>query len=213
VSNQTLDLRSLVGIGYNYRGYVVESVSVEVGAINADTRLRLLVNGNIEDVVYVPNTYVTLYPRYGMQLDDEIRTLGLQVEGTALINAVHVRLRPAAYTGDWNQYNIDLDVYQRLNDYDVLDLNQQIDLNQYRGNRLISIDVEVESFYSTAALSLLVDGMIYGEVQVDAARKVVTIFPTNSLIVGDANDLQLYLNSGNGSVVDITGVTLRLSPY
>jgi hypothetical protein len=195
----------------------VESVSVEINAVNLGTNFRLLVNGQVEDVVYMPTSYITMYPRYGMQLDDEIQSLHLQVDGQANIQRIHVRLRPAYWDGgneqDYGQMRIDLDVYQRMQDGDVMDLSQEVDLSLYQSHRLIAVEIEAESYFSAAKIAMIVDGFLYGETHI-SGQGTFMIFPTHSAIVGDGMDsVMLHAIIPDAGVVDINGITLRLSRY
>lgn len=224
VSNQMLDLRYLAGIEYGYSGYYVEAVTVELGSQGFGSTMRLLVNGIAQDAVYSPTSYVTLYPRYAMQLDDEISSLVLHVEGQAWIRQIHVHLRPG-YLGfpgynegnyipdtGGGQLHLPLEIYERHYDQEALELNQYVDLERYRGYRLIAVEVDVETHFSAAKLSLLIDGMIYGEVYA-GGENTLTIFPTYMAIIGEgAENMSLLIHSSDG-VVDINGVTLRLSQY
>lgn len=217
VSNETLDLRYLVGAGFEYRGYIVESVSIQLNILDQGTNFRLLVNGQVEDVVYMPSSFVTLYPRYGMQLDDEIQSLQLQVDGRALIQNIQVRLRPAYWDGrdsqDYGQYRVELDIYQRMYDGDSLDISHEVDMSVYRSQRLIAVEVEAESYFTAAKLAMVVDSFMYGEVYV-SGNGTFTIFPTHAAVVGDGFDsVVLHAVIPDSGVVDINGITLRLSRY
>ncbi len=92
LSNQHLDLMRLFNLHGYYSGYSVESITVRV----EDGRysyLRLLADGRVEDEGSGNARNVTLYPRYNTQIGYGLHDLLLEVDGTAYIKRIQIRLR------------------------------------------------------------------------------------------------------------------------
>lgn len=91
VQYEALNLTLLMGLQYNYQGYRVRHVYVDL--LNANgARIDLLINNRIVDS---RNTYggdVYLYPNYNDQLHYEILDLKVGITGGAYINRITVEL-------------------------------------------------------------------------------------------------------------------------
>jgi hypothetical protein len=203
-----------MNLGTRYRGYDIDSVSISMRDLNSGTSstLKLLVNNEIQDAVYDATDYVTLYPRYSPALSDANMKLSLKVEGKVYINSIEVRLRRSDYQGEWGQMRLPVGIDQTMYDYDTLNLADFMDLGQYRGSRLIAIEVSADAYYAHANLQLVVDGYVDGQATVIGTGKTVMIFPRQGLVIGD-NANSLVLTTSGGAVVSINDVTLRLSQY
>ena len=191
--------------------YTVESVVVRTNGTDSST-LRLWVNNQVEDEVNWPSSLVSLYPRYDLRVGTELQNLFLQVDGSSFISQIEVRLRRVGYSGEYYQLQIPVQLDQDLYDYDTVTLNEWVDLSQYRGYRLISIEVDADAYYSAEKLSLLVDNSVNGEAYVTGEGAYVTIFPTSSVILGSNSD-KISLMAQGGGALSLNNVTLRVSRY
>ena len=191
--------------------YTVESVVVRTNGTDNST-LRLWVNNQVEDEVNWPSSLVSLYPRYDLRLGTELQNLFLQVEGSSFISQIEVRLRRVGYSGEYYQLQIPVQLDQDLYENDIVTLNDWVDLSQYRGYRLISVEVDADAYYDAEKLSLLVDNSINGEAYVSGEGAYVTIYPTSSVILG-TNSNQIALMAQGGGTLSLNNVTLRISRY
>lgn len=177
--------------------------------------MKLMVNSDVQDVVYSPNEYVTLFPRYGMDLTNSNNRLRLRVDGSVLVHSIEIRLRPNHWDwsdGHYDQIHLPMDVDQIMYDYDVIDLDHYVDLSAYNGYRVIGIEVDVDAHFANQNLYLLVNGYVESQVVVRGTGQHVTLFPEYGTVLGsDIESLMLYTDGGGA--LDIRGVTLRLSRY
>lgn len=212
VSNETLALRQLAGIGENYRGYTVQSVVVEIRRSGPQAEISLLADGREEDTSYSPQGAIQLYPRYRAVIGEDIRSLQLSVRGTAEIASITVNLidndrveRPGR---PGRGIDVPLYVSRRMYGNDRLDLTQYIDMYRYRGYRIQEIVIEATPVYNTALIDLLINGFNQGQtLQVDRYNSRQTVRPQNAVLGQGADSLVLYTRGD----LDIRAVTLRLS--
>jgi hypothetical protein len=209
--NQSVDLMQTLAL-YQYSDYTVESVVVRSGG-NQNATLELVVNGQVEDESQWPSSIVSLYPRYDLRLGSEIQSLSVFVNGEAFVSQIEVRLRRVGYTGDYNQYQLPLDLTNDLYDGDTVQLSDLMDLSQYAGYRVISVEVDAAAYYAdNENLSLVVDGDITAQAAVTAENSQVILFPNSTLILGgNANSIAL-MGTGDGAL-SLSHVTVRLSRY
>ena len=92
LSNQYLDIMRLFNLHGYYSGYSVESITVRVDEGHYSV-LRLLADGRVEDEGSGNARNVTLYPRYNTQIGYGLHELLLEVDGTAFVKRVQIRLR------------------------------------------------------------------------------------------------------------------------
>lgn len=212
VSNETLALRQLAGIGENYRGYTVQSVVVEIRRSGPQAEISLIADGREEDTSYSPQGAIQLYPRYRAVIGEDIRSLQLSVRGTAEIASITVNLidndrveRPGR---PGRGIDVPLYVSRRMYGNDRLDLTQYIDMYRYRGYRIQEIVIEATPVYNTALIDLLINGFNQGQtLQVDRYNSRQTVRPQNAVLGQGAESLVLYTRGD----LDIRQVTLRLS--
>ncbi len=211
VSNQYLDLIQMLSL-YRYDSdYTVESVVVRTDGSDQSI-MRLWVNNQVEDEVRWPSSLVSLYPRYDLRLGLEMQNLFLQIEGSSYIQQIEVRLRRVGYSGEYNQFHLPILIDEDLYDDDSVTINDWIDLSQYRGYRLIAVEVEADAYYEAEKISLIVDDSISGEAYVIGEEARVTIFPSSSVVLGSQSD-PISLMANGGGVLGLKNVTLRLSRY
>ncbi len=191
--------------------YTVDSIVVRTDGSTQST-LRLWVNNQVEDEVRWPSSLVSLYPRYDLRLGMEMQNLFLQVEGSTFIRQIEVRLRRVGFSGDYSQFHVPIVLDQDMYDYDLVTLNDWAELDQYRGYRLIAVEVEADAFYGAVKLSLLAEESIAGEVFITGENSNVTIFPSSSVIIGDRSDRISVMATG-GVALSLHQVTLRVSRY
>lgn len=212
VSNETLALRQLAGIGENYRGYTVESVIVEVRRSGPQAEVSLLSDGREEDTAYSPQGPVQLRPRYRAVIGEDIRTLQLAVRGNAQIESITINLIDNDRIGrpDRPGRGLDVPLYvsRRLYGNDRLDLTQYIDMYRYRGYRVLEIVIEATPVYNTALIDVIINGFNQGpSLQVDRYNSRQTVRPQNAVLGQGADSIVLYTRGD----LDIRAVTLRLA--
>lgn len=215
MSNETLHLRQLAGIGENYRGYTVESVIVDVRRSGPRAEVSLLADGRMEETAYSPQGRVQLRPRFRAVLGEDIRTLQLEVRGNAEIGSITINLvdgdsygRPDRPDRPGRGIEVPLSVSRRMYGNDRLDLTQYVDMYRYRGHRIEAIEIEATPVYNTALLDLVINGFNQGQtLQIDRYGSRQTIHPQNAVLGMGADSLVLYTRGD----LDIRRVTLRLS--
>lgn len=215
VSHETLALRNLAGIGEEYRGYLVDSVEVEVTRSGPQAELSLLTDGRAEETVYSPQGPVLLRPRYRAVLGEDIRTLQLEVRGNAQIGSITINLREQDSYGRPDRpdrpgrtFDVALNVYRRLFGNDRLDLGMYIDMYRYRGYRIQAIEIDANASYNVALMDLLINGFSQGpSLQVDRYGRRVSVYPHNAILGQSASSLVLQTRGD----MEVRQVVLRLS--
>lgn len=225
IQNETLDLRYLAGISEQYRGYTVESVSVDVQRSGPYAEVALLADGRTEEAAYSPQGRIDLRPRFGSVLGRDIRSLQLAVRGNAFIGEVTIILtesrmdrpdrpgrpgRPGRGGEEYRTEDVQLFVNRRMYGTDRLDLTQYIDMYRYRGFRIQSIEIDARAIYNTALLDVLVNGFNQGPTtQIDQRGFRQSVYLQNA-VIGQGADSIVFVTRGD---LDIRGVTLHLSRY
>ncbi|WP_374029384.1 hypothetical protein [Bdellovibrio bacteriovorus] len=222
VSNETLALRQLAGIGENYRGYTVESVIIEIRGAGPRSELALLTDGRVEESVYAPQRTVLLRPQYRAVIGEDFRSLQLDVRGVVDIQSVTINLRddgggrpgrpdrPGRPGRPDRGEDVPLYVSTRLYGNDRLDLTQYIDMYRYRGYKIQAIEIDASAVYNVALLDVLINGFNQTPtIQVSPYGQRYTVRPQNN-VLGQGADSIVLISRGD---LDIRGVTLRLSRY
>lgn len=211
ISNETLALRQLAGIGENYRGYKVDSVVVEVRRSGPRAELSLLVDGRLEESAFSPQGYLQLRPRFGAVIGQDIRALQLEVRGHAEVGAITINLIEGNSYGRPERPQMSTDipvpVNRRMWGNDRLDLTQFVDLYRYRGFRIEEIVIDATPAYNNALLDVLINS--FNQVptlQIDRSRTRHIVRPMNA-VIGSGADSIVFVSRGE---LDIRGVTLRL---
>lgn len=215
ISNETLPLRQLAGIGENYRGYVVHSVVVETRRGLGQAELSLLADGREEDRAYASQGIIELVPRYATVIGQDIRSLQLAVRGSVNIDSITVNLieesrggRPGRPGRPDRNMEVPLNVYRRMLGNDRLDLAPYIDTYRLRGYRITEILIDATPVYNTALLDVLVGG--FGQsrtLQLDRYGARQSVFPQNA-VLGQGGENIMLISRGD---LEVRGVTLRLS--
>ena len=210
MTNERLSLARLINVSH-YGNYAVESVTLVVRNA-ARSSVQLLVDGVVEDSINAPTQTVTLYPAYLTDLDDPSLPMELMVSGKTYISSINVRIRTANYIGEESQIRIPIVEDQDLNDYEVINLLSYVNVQAYRGYRVIGVEMTANAYYANATLQLLADNFMEGQVRLSEDQQMVTIFPSRGLLIGQ-NFSKLALITFGSGVLNLAEVTLRLGKY
>lgn len=210
--NQTIRLRELLGIGPQYRGYVVDSVLVDLRGATYNTNLSLMINGRIADSAYSPNYSAILYPQFEDEIGSEVQSLELRIDGVADIDSITVNLRRGNGYDHGNPANdvvVPVVVYRRLMGNDRLDLGQYVNLWNYQGYRLAGIELNARAVYGSASLDILVNGFnAFNPVWLNQYSAPQLLFPNQNLIIGRGADSIVLYSRGD---IELNHINLRLS--
>lgn len=113
---------------------------------------------------------------------------------------------PPSYPPNYGQVAVQLPINQRMYNGMSINLSRFIDVNYYRGMRVIAVEVSARSVFNNAILDLFVNGYANTSIYVSPFNQLYSLFP-GSVIVGYGADLVL----ANRGDVDVYSVTLRLS--
>ncbi len=93
--DEYIPLRRLLGLGRDYRGYRIQSVTVKVRPHKSRGRLALLANGYVVDRARAGHARrIELIPNGDRTLGRDLNRLQLAVRGRAFIDSIQVKLRP-----------------------------------------------------------------------------------------------------------------------
>jgi hypothetical protein len=186
VRNETLPLRQLAGIGQGYQGALVESV--EVRYRGGRGTFHLLADNSVVASEQIYGGYAVLRSYQAIVLDQNTRSLRLQVQGSALIESILIRLNTAGghpghpgypdpgypdypdhpgqpgHPGGWV---VEQNVYQQFVGINRLDLIRGLNLMNYQGYRIVAVTVEAEAPQGRATLQLFANqfSQSYAEVR------------------------------------------------
>ena len=79
-------------LGYNYRGYAVNSIYVNVSSPSSG-QVDLLVNGRVVDSITTYGSDVYLFPSFERYLYSDITYLQLGISGRVFIRSIEVKLQ------------------------------------------------------------------------------------------------------------------------
>lgn len=206
VVNERISLQQIANL-YQYNGYVLDSVIV--GTRNYGGQLSLLINGQGQAFAASQVGQITLAPSYGLTLGREIGTLELAVNGVVDIDYVYINLHAGSNGGpNYGSISVPLSISQRVMSGGRLDLTPYIDMNRYRGLRLVQIDIAASSVYQTALLDVVINGFNAGQtINLSPYNQVYSLYPSNA-ILGQGADSIVLMARGD---LNIMSVTLRLS--
>lgn len=114
---------------------------------------------------------------------------------------------PPSYPPNYGETSVRLPINLRMYNGTRIDLTRFVDLNYYRGMRVISVEVGARSVYGNAALDLLVNGYLAQSAFVSQYNQNLSLY-VNNVILGYGNSGLVLANRGD---VDVYSVTLRLA--
>lgn len=183
VRNETLALRQLAGIGQGYQGALIESVDVRYRGGRG--MLHLLADNSVVASEQIYNGYASLRSYQALVLDQNTRTLRLQVQGATQIESITIYLSKAGghpghpgypgqpghpgYPGHPGQPGgqvLEQIVNQQFFGLNRLDLFRGMNLMPYQGHRIISVQVEAEALNYGGSLRLIANNYVQTGVQV-----------------------------------------------
>lgn len=213
--NETLHLREMLGLGPQYRGYIVDSVIVDIRGASYNTNLYLMVNGRVADTAYSPDYSVVLYPQFEDELGDEVRSLQLRIEGVLDIDSITVNLRRSDRydrdPGAGRDIVVPIVLYQRLMGNDRLDLGQYVNLWNYHGYRLIGLELNARAVYGNASIEVLVNGFnLFNPIWLTQFSQNHMMFPNREIIIGQGAESIVIYSRGD---IELNHVNLRLSRH
>ena len=206
--NSRIQLRQLLGIDNRFNGYSIESVFVDVHGSNVNTRMDLLINNQIQQSAYTPVGRIVLRPLtpvvFGFGARDA-QTLDLGIAGLSDIDAITLNMNrpgstPIAIT-------VPINIFKRMYGNDRIDLNQYADLSQYRGMRVVSMDIAGRSNAGISNLDIVIDNRNSSQsIAMSETQQTYTVIPQD-VVIGREAGIAL-LNRGD---LNIDTVTLKLA--
>lgn len=206
--NSRIQLRQLLGIDNRFNGYSIESVVVDVHGSTTNTRMDLLINNQIQESAYTPVGRMTFHSLNPIVFGNGVRdaqTLDIGIAGLSDIDAITLNMiRPGTSPV---QIVVPLNVFKRMYGNDRIDLSQYLDLNKYRGMRVVSMDIAGRANAGNALLNIVIGNR--STVQGIAMSETQQAFTVNlqDVVIGQAEDFISLLNNGD---LNIDTVTLKL---
>lgn len=168
VLNESFDLRSLGGIGYQYQGWEVVSVRANTRPNNPGrTVAQLVADGNVVATQINPGNQINMLPQYQLVLDQNVGDLRLAVSGGTFVDSIQVEIRQAGYNPPGPGYcdNIEIDVYRQVYGNDRLDLSPYLNSDNCRGRQVEQIIVTGASEYNASLVNVVINGISSGQMQ------------------------------------------------
>ncbi|HWU42690.1 MAG TPA: hypothetical protein VN132_04600, partial [Bdellovibrio sp.] len=201
-------------IDRRYDGYIVQSITAYVSGSGPRAQMSLIINGQYDASASVGRGAVNLYPRYQAVLG-QVRDIQLSIDGGVDLDSVVLTLQQRDGWdhhhggGDWDRdITVPLSIMRRMQGNDRLDITSYIDMNQFRGMRLSSIEIEANSLYQVAFIDVLINGFTQGQsLQIGNYVQRYSVFVRDAVIGQSAASIVI----SNRGDLDIRSVTLRLS--
>lgn len=211
--DETIQLDQVLPRPGGYETALIRTIEIDLQDSGRGA-LTLMVDGFREDFVNFLQPHTVIRPYRQLEFGRNFRSLGLQVNGKVYIDRVTVTyLSNGGYPDPGGPGHGEIRVSRELNRYlynfNNTDLTYLLGLDQYRGYRIVSIDVETRNLDSrTIRLSLLANGQMQDDRQVSSyMNELTSLRLRNSGVIGrDVNNLSL-LTDGS---VHLQRVTLRL---
>jgi hypothetical protein len=207
--NSRIQLRQLLGIDNRFDGYSIDSVVVDVHGSTANTRMDLLINNQIQESAYTPVGRMTFHPLKPVVFGNGVRdaqTLDLGIAGLSDIDAVTLNMKRPGTSPV--QISVPLNIFKRMYGNDRIDLNQYLDLTQYQGMRVVSMDIVGRANAGNALLDIVIGSR--NSTQGISLSETQQTFTVNlqDVVIGTAEDFVSLLNNGD---LNIDTVTLKLA--
>jgi hypothetical protein len=216
LANETLSLRQIAGIDRRFDGYVVESVVVQVRRSSLGAQMRLLLDGRPSASSNFINGEVYLTPFSRAKLGRDFFDMHLDVRGWAEVDSITINLRqgrgpirPAPGNGRYEPaLDIPISIYRRTYGHDRIDLSPYLNLQQYRGHQISSIEIEATPVYNSGLIDVMINGFSQEPtLRFDRWNARQEIYPTSAVIGYGAESIVLYTNGE----LDVKRITLRLT--
>lgn len=216
ITNETLPLRQLAGLGGQYQGYSVESVQVQSRPTGYRAHFDLLLNGRVEASAPAGGPQVMLRPRGPTQLGWDVQALRLRVQGTAFVDRIVITVvqdsrpgpgpgprppvppRPPTPPPHPGEIVVPLQVNYPVYGNGHIELGHYVNVQAYRGYQVMSVEVQGRPSYNNVLVDFLVNGYPAGSAALDRYSNRVMIRPHRHTVIG-FDHLALQVR-GEGSI-------------
>lgn len=220
VRNERLPLRQLAGLDSRYNGWEVVSVRAQTRPNSPSTTIAQLVSGGrIVAEQRNPGYQLFLAPQSRLILGVTANDLQLTISGSTIIDVLEIEVINTQGGGNGgyepNPYpqsdRIDINIYRSTIGNDRVDLTSYIDMYQYRGMRIESVEIRARADYNVAIAELMINSFRLGTVQFSGGyTQPQTIFLNQRPVLGQGADSIILNTRGN---MTIESVVLHLSRY
>lgn len=160
--NETLNLRRLAGLGYEFQDHSIVAVEVQLNnARYANADLQLRVNGYVEDSQRANRDYLSLRPRSGSRLGSNMDSVLLDVRGVADFRSITVILSNrggGGYDPSPRIEEVNVSLYRSVGSNERINLAQYVDLRRYAGWVLDSMVINARADGRAGLIDVVVQG-------------------------------------------------------
>lgn len=215
VNGEKLPLMRILNIDSGDYGKMIVAINVEIRQSNG-ARLDLLVDNRIEDSQGTQYATVPLRPRGQLRIG-QFQTLQLGVMGQVYIDRVIVHLRGGGGGGgypppppSYDRQYLERHVNGQFQGQSRLDLNHLVNLQAYRGYRVVEVMMRGRTRHGNGMASVLVNNRVETQKQrVGVYSAIYTFHPFGGNVVGqDIWNLDLMMQ-GNFVIETVTVVVER----
>ena len=231
VTNERLDLRALSGIGPEYSGWEVVSVTANTQPNNPYTTIaQLLADNQVVASQTDPGSAINLTPSYSLVIGS-VNDLELWISGSTYIDSIQIQVvnrngggqRPPPYPLPYptpqpqpypqpypqpqpqpTQQRVNLYINRAVYNNDSVDLTQYIDFNRYRGWRIQQVLVTAAPMNNVALADLLVNGFDVGTLQFSRGSSTQSLWLQNQPDIGGAAGSLVLSTRGNATIQSVT---------
>lgn len=217
VRNERLPISQMAGLDSQYRGWEVVAVRAQTRPDSpSQTVAQLLSNGRIVASQVNPGYQINLMPNSRIILGSS--GLQLAISGSTIIDTVEVEMINNGGNGGGG-YNppqpqsdrIDINIYRSTYGNDRIDLTQYINMYQYQGQRIDSIEIRARAEYNVSIARILINSFDQGGLQFSGGQtQSGSIYLNNRPMIGQGADSIILETRGN---MTIESVVIHLSRY
>ena len=224
VNNETFPLREMAGLDGSYDGSEIISVTANTQPNSPyRTIASLVADGRVIAQQINPGYHIHLIPNLQAVLGANVHSLQLVISGSTVIGEIQIQVgnngggyqppypgpgpgpNPPPPPGYGQQQRVDLNINRSLFGNDRLDLNQYINLDQFRGMAITQIIISAAAQYQTAFIDVLINSFSQGQIQVTGGYpQEQTIWLQNRPVIGQGADSIVLYSRGNLTVDHVT---------
>lgn len=224
VRNERLPLREMAGLDRSYNGSEIISIQARTQPDSSSrTVVQLVADGRIVAEQINPGYQINLRPYQHLVLGSNVRSLQLIINGSTIIQEIQIEIlrggngqpypgpNPGPITPPphnppgYGDQRLDINMERITYGNDRIDLNQYINLNQYRGMTITQIIVTATPQYQSAFIDLLINSFNQGQLLFNGPyRQQQSVWLQNNLVIGQGADSIVLYTRGNMIVHRVT---------
>jgi hypothetical protein len=209
--DQVVSLNPTIPYLQPYQVARVDSIQVSLTDSGRGS-LALMADGFIQNTIYNLRPMTVIYPQSLIEIRSSSQSLGLQVNGKIYIDRITVNFTilsqdypqpgPGPGQGGYGEFTVDQNVNQSFGNFSSMNIAQMTNLYQYRGYRVLGVNVRIRSLDTSRILrlTLLANGQQQDDQRLNPSGydQLVQMLMRSAGVIGqDVNDLVVLLDGSS----------------